>query len=168
VTSPDLTSTVPLPTGAWAEFSLTASTVRDAARAALTHYGRYQRLFMAMHRVPITGPAIQVGALVCDRADLLGPSTGSAWDVRRLTMAAADLNAPWTGHIYVYLGNPSAVNQVDVFDGPDTHLWPKGGLLLQGHDRLVFMAGPDFAGGVAIPGGEAIQLIDELVPEYLS
>jgi len=164
--SPDLTDTAPIPGLAfWAGVS---AELGGAARAVRDYYGRYERLFRAMHRVPITGPAIIVGALVCDRPDILGPATGSAWDVRHLTFASADLADPWTGHVYVYSGPVSPVNQVDVFTGPGTHFYGKGDLLLQGHDRLVFMGGPDFAGGPAVPGGEAIQLIDELVPEYLS
>jgi len=165
MTSPDLTDTAAMPSAAfWAGLSVELT---SAAQDVRTHYHRRDRMFRSLHRVPLIGPSLQVGALMCDRPDIMGPPTGMAWDVRRLTFASADVANAWSGTIYVYMGTPSAVNQVDVFLTPGTHTYPKGSMLLSGHDRLVYLATAGFS-GVAIPGGEAIQLVDELLPDYLS
>jgi hypothetical protein len=149
--------------GLWAMLSLTLETTATAVRS---HLSRRERLMQSMHRVPVTGPAISQPGIT-DQPRTMGPQLGRAWDVKRLTLASANPASPWTGEVYVYTGFPSASNLVDIFTGPDTHHYPKATVLLTGSERVVLVAGPDYA-GIAVPGGAAVEFTDECLPDYLT
>ena len=147
----------------WAVLSLTLETTATAVRSYLS---RRERLMQSMHRVPVSGPAISKPGIT-DQGQTMGPHMGLSWDVKRLTLASADPASPWAGNVYVYTGFPSAANLVDTFTGPGTHTYPKATVLLTGSERLVLVADSTFA-GVCIPGGAAVEFLEECLPEYLT
>lgn len=159
---PDATDTAPA-AGLWAMLSLTLETTCTAVR---DHLRRRELLMQSMHRVPVTFPAISKPGIT-DQAETTGPKMGRCWDVKRLTMASADPASPWSGEVYVYSGFPSSVNLVDIFTGPDTHHYPKATVLLTGSEHVVLVAGTGYA-GICVPGGAAVELLEEVLPEYLS
>lgn len=130
---------------------------------------RREKLYAALHFVQLTAPPVDAAGATVDRPDLLGPRWGWLWDIRRLTLAPADPASPWTGTVYLYNARPAPVNFIDAFTapGPLTRWFPKSALLLNPHERLVLVAGPDFT-GTAVPGGIATQVKEECLPEYLS
>lgn len=149
--------------GLWAMLSLTLETTATAVRQ---YIDKRERLYQSMHRVPISGPAIAKPG-VTDQPKTMGPQMARAWDVKRLTMASADPASPWSGEVYVYTGFPSSANLVDIFTGPDTHHYPKATVLLTGSERIVLVAAAGYA-GVCVPGGAAVELLEECLPEYLT
>lgn len=149
--------------GLWAMLSLTLESTATAVRE---HLARRERLMLSMHRVPVTGPALSRPGIT-DQGRTMGPQLGMAWDVKRLTLASADPASPWSGTVYVYTGFPSASNLVDIFDAPATHTYPKATVLLTGSERLVLVADSTYA-GVCVPGGAAVEFMDECLPDYLS
>lgn len=151
--------------GLWAMLSLTLETTCNSVRSYLD---RRERLMQSMHRVPISTPAIEgPGVVPVDQPQTMGPRMGRAWDVKRLTLASADPAAPWSGSVYVYTGYPSATNLVDIFTGPGTHHYPKATVLLTGSERIVLVADQTFT-GTCVPGGAAVELLDECIPDYLT
>lgn len=127
---------------------------------------RRRRLWDTLHQVPLTGPPLAAAGDVVDEPNLTGPRTGWFWDLARLSFRPAELDAPWVGTIYVYDGPDGEL--LDTFTPPVyVHDYSDGSRLLHPHQRLVYVAGPDFDGGLALIGGTANQAADDCVPLYL-
>lgn len=150
--------------GLWAMLSLTLETTCNSVRSYLD---RRERLMQSMHRVPVVFPAISKPGAIINQPATTGPNMGRAWDVKRLTLASSDPASPWSGSVYVYTGFPSSANLVDIFSGPATHHYPKATVLLTGSEHVVLVADQGFA-GVCVPGGAAVELLDECIPDYLT
>lgn len=158
----------------WAQARVRLET---AAAAMETHCRRYERLWATLHQVQVTGPALSSVSvppvLAVDRPDILGPHTGYWWDIRRFSFAPPSPAAPWAGSVYLYNSLVSPVNLIAVYY-PSTpgsqdrisRFFAKATLLLGPHERLVYAAGPDFA-GEAVPGGTALLIESDCVPVYL-
>lgn len=148
----------------WADLKITLD---GAARAVSAHYAKYERLWAHTHMVQLTCPPFAAASTSYDYPDILGPHTGYYWDIKRITLAPSPL---WTGTIWVYNSNLSPVSLADEFTpspNPVSHFYGKGHLLLSPHDRLLFSTSADFT-GQAVLSGEAILVVDDCVPVYLT
>lgn len=145
----------------------------ESVATEVAEYNRKrEKLWSSLHQVPLTGPALITAGKLIDEPNLLGPRTGWFWDIRRLSFRSPDVTVPWTGTIYVYDGPAGQlldtfVNAAPPLGGSLVHDYTKGSRLLHPHQRLVYVAGPDFGAGAAMIGGEATQAADDCVPYYL-
>ena len=163
----------------WADLRLK---VEGATREVQLHYRKYAKLWASLHDIPLTGPALSSTqtppVLLVDRPDILGPHTGFYWDVRWLTFAPQFIFTTdglqvtnWAGTIYVFNSLVSGSNFMDSFSADEdprnkVHHFAKGQHMLAPHERIIYVAGPDFT-GTAFIGGKAALMDDDSVPVYL-
>lgn len=119
---------------------------------------RENRLWAGVHPVPIAVQPLTASVNV-DLANLLGPNDGYYWDVRRLSVWGIT-----AGSVAVYW-NTTDGEKVANFSQDGQYTW-SGQLLLGPRDRLIYVPSSALTGSVYI-GGQAIEVQDEFLPEYL-
>lgn len=120
---------------------------------------RNERLYQLLHLAPITGAMILAGgAGTLDQADRYGPKDGYLWDLRRVTVSGFT-----AGTVTMYRNDTNGA-QLAQWTTPGEWTWSTAQWLKM-RDRLIWVA-TGITGTVVIDG-EAIEVSNQVLPEYL-
>jgi len=125
--------------------------------------------YSSLHTIPITGPPLAAGlaAGAISSPETFGPHDGFIWHLTRLTA-----NGFTAGSVTAYIGEsgasgtvPNYQNALVTWNSAGTYFFGGVSTILLPHDRLIFYCSG--ITGTVLIGGQAIEMVSELLPEYL-